>query len=314
MRQKWKKLAAAALSLAVLVCLRPPDASAAPAAPVAATYDLMQEGSNTSLQCAVGSSLTGDLGAGGLLTGMHVTIAEDGSASATLELGSGSTTVSGTAIQLTGWVDDTATPGYVNTEGTAVTEGVTYTTAEGESRITSLTFPLEAYQDSYQLRFHVTGAFSLNGNPLSEVNQTADATLTVDWDSANIPERTEDPDPADTTTGSTEVGYDYTVCYEVSIPASVTIDPATKTGAYVLEAKNFEFPEGGYVTVSATPAGLLTNTTDGNTISFTNTLDRTRLDATGDVLNGTVTATGTGKTSGHYQGTISFTINYFAAP
>lgn len=131
------------------------------------------------------------------------------------------------------------------------------------------------------------------------------AKLTIDWGSA------EKIVVADASSEqSANVEYTVEGGYEVEIPATITVDAATKNGNYTVSAKNFVIGENAYVTVTASEGGKLTCGSDE--LAFTNTLASGNLTKTGDTLAGTVEVIDSPSNTGKYTGTIDFVINYYA--
>ena len=169
--------------------------------------------------------------------------------------------------------------------------------------VDSITFPLTNTGDTFKLAIYVNS--DVMGAQFGGAGSTRDATLTVDWTSA------EEVKTADETTNqNATVTYDVTTGYEVVIPAIITVNPTTKVGEYEVEAQNFTIDPAAYVTVTADTAGSVAN--GGDSLAFTNVLEDAKLKASGDKLDGTVTVTDSATKPGTYTGTLDFTINYFA--
>ena len=256
----------------------------------------------------------------GLLTGTTVEVAEDGTATATLNLDK-TTGLSIYGVDCTAFIGTDEAPGYYK-DGAVTTDGVTYTTstdtvanANGEvNYITSITFPVDTATSEYTMWLYLdsnvmgcqlgdgTGTGSSNTPGVSTKHTAAFA---IDWETAEkIVEANE------TKSQSANVKYTVDGGYEVKIPAEITVDPTTKTAAYSVEAQNFVIEEGAYVTVTADANGTLSN--GNSSLAFTNTLESGKLTKSGDKLNGTVTVTDNASSAGEYAGTIDFTINFFA--
>lgn len=179
--------------------------------------------------------------------------------------------------------------------------------------VDSITFPVDVSQDEYELAIVVNSQVMGNrfGYPASSGNIYY-AYLTIDWNSAtpggSTPPTTEPP----TQTGTQSATVEYTVTgrYEVSIPATIVVDSATKIGEYSVEAADFLIPESAYVTVSADTEGTVAH--GSNALTFTNALSGENLEQTGDTLDGVVTITQNPSVPGEYTGTIDFEINYYS--
>lgn len=256
----------------------------------------------------------------GLLTGTTVEVAEDGTATATMNLG----TTSGLAIygvDCTAFIGTDEAPGYYK-DGAVTKENVTYTTstdtvanANGQvNYITSITFPVDTATDAYTMWIYldsnVMGCQLGDGTGTGSSNTPGVATkhtavFTIDWTTAEkIVEASE------TKSQSATVEYTVEGGYEVEIPATITVDAATKKGGYTVTAQNFVIEDNAYVTVTASENGELSNGTDK--LAFTNTLAEGQLMETGDTLNGTVEVTDSPSNPGKYTGTVDFTINFYA--
>lgn len=256
----------------------------------------------------------------GLLKSTSVEVSEDGSARATLELG----TTSGLSVYTvacTAFIGTDEAPGYY-ANGEVTKENVTYTVSEdtttnanGEVHyITSITMPIDTSVSEYTLWVYldsnVMGCQLGDGSGEGSSNTPGVATkhtakLTVDWSSA------EKIATADETKNATaNVEYNVAGGYEVEIPATINVDSATGKGTYSVTAKNFVIGNDAYVTVSASESGKLSNGSDE--ISFTNTLADGQLKKTGDSLDGTVEVTESASNPGKYTGVVNFTINYFS--
>lgn len=263
----------------------------------------------------------------GILTGASVNVDESGNASMTLHMSKSEVTIY--SVKAYTFIDNTASDlGYYNDEGELVKEGVTYTlssdTAPNASNeqinyVDSMTFPLTSYKDSYNLYMYlnsqVMGVQFCDGNGSGASNNPDVATpykaeLTVDWNSLSKGTAVNEVKASETKTQSAEVIYNVEGGYEVSIPSSITVDAATKTGEYTVEAKNFVIGSKAYVTVTADENGTLTS--GNSSVAFTNNLAAGKLSATGDTLDGTVTVTDSVSAPGAYVGTVNFVINYFA--
>lgn len=255
----------------------------------------------------------------GLLTSTTVTVDEDGTATATINLG----TTSGLSVYgvpCTAFIGTNEAPGYYK-DGAVTKENVTYTTstdtvANASSEvnyITSITLPVDTATSEYTLWLYldsnVMGCQLGDGSGTGASNNPGVATkhtakFTIDWESAKkIVE-------ADKTTSQTaNVEYIVTGGYEVEIPATITVNSTTKKGSYTVKAKDFILDEGSYVTVTASNSGKLSNGSDE--VAFTNTLESGKLEKDGDTLAGTVEVTASPSNPGKYKGTIDFEIKYF---
>ncbi len=131
------------------------------------------------------------------------------------------------------------------------------------------------------------------------------ASISVDLSSAK---KVAEPDKS--TNQSANVEYTVEGGYEVEIPATITVDAATKKGEYTVTAKNFIISKNAYVTVTASENGKLSNGSDE--LAFTNTLASEKLTKSGDTLAGTVEVTDSPSNPGKYTGTIDFVISYYA--
>lgn len=256
----------------------------------------------------------------GLLKETTVEVKEDGDAYVTLELG----VTSGLQIytvDCTAFIGTEETPGYYK-DGSVTKENVTYTvsdetvaTSSGQANyITSITMPIDTSVSEHYLWLYlnsnVMGCQFGDGSGSGASNNPGVATpykaiLTVDWDSA---EKIVQPDESSNQTATVE--YVVNAGYEVEIPATITVDPHSKTGAYEVTAQNFVIGDNAYVKVVASESGKLTS--GANELAFTNTLAEGQLQSTGDSLTGTVAVTGSPSVAGTYTGTIDFTINYYS--
>ena len=288
----------------------------------AGAFDAGDAGSYTvdaGLSCYV-SAMGGIEFGDGLLQGVTVTVDEDGAASATLSLTKSQVTIY--SITCDTFVDaaDSA-PGYYDAQGALQQAEYTLSqdtalnpSSEQVNYVDSMTIPVSQDVSEYHLWLYVNsqvmGVQFGDGQGTGSSNQPGVATpyaavLTIDWDSL-----TAAVEPDETSSQSATVNYTVANTYEVSIPATITVDPFTKTGDYTVEAKHFVLGEGSYVTVTADAAGTLSNGADS--VAFDNTLAEGQLTQTGDTLAGTVTVTGEAASSGTYSGTLNFTINFFA--
>lgn len=256
----------------------------------------------------------------GLLTDTTVTVAENGTATATINLG----TTSGLSVYgvaCTAFIGVDEAPGYYK-DGAVTKENVTYTTsadtvanANGQVHyMTSITLPVDTATSEYTMWIYldsnVMGCQLGDGSGTGASNTPGVATkhtakLTLDWESA---EKIVVADAS--STQSANVEYTVEGGYEVEIPATITVDATTKKGEYTVTAKNFVIGEKAYVTVTANDSGKLSNGSDK--LSFTNTLASGNLTKTGDTLAGAVEVTDSASNPGKYTGTIDFTINYYA--
>ena len=313
------KILSGVLALAMVMSMNIVTAFAAPTE--AGTYNV-----DATLSCYVNAMGGVEFSDGyGLLKGTTVKIAEDGTAKATISLG----TTSGLSIYgvaCTAFIGTDEAPGYYK-DGAVTTEGVTYTTstetvanANGQvNYINSITLPVDTGVSEYQMWLYldsnVMGCQLGDGSGSGASNTPGVATahtakLTIDWDSASAGESTEETVKADESTEqSANVEYTVTGGYEVEIPATITVDAATKKGSYTVTAKNFILDENAYVTVTADKSGKLTN--GSSELAFTNELGSAKLTKSGDSLDGTVTVTDDANNPGKYTGTINFIINYF---
>lgn len=309
------KIMSCVLAVAMLTSMLAVSASAA-ALTEAGSYTV-----DATLSCYVGAMGGVEFSDGyGLLTGTTVTVAEEGTATATINLG----TTSGLSVfgvACTAFIGTDEAPGYYK-DGAVTKENVTYTTstdtvanANGQvNYITSITLPVDTTTSEYTMWLYldsnVMGCQLGDGSGTGSSNTPGVATkhtakLTIDWESA-----VKSVEPDKTSTQSANVEYTVEGGYEVEIPATITVDAATKKGAYTVTAKNFVIGENAYVTVTASESGKLTNGSDE--LAFTNTLAGGNLTKTGDTLAGTVEVTGSPSNPGKYTGTIDFAINYFA--
>lgn len=201
----------------------------------------------------------------GLMTGTTVTVAEDGTATATINLG----TTSGLSIYgvaCTAFIGTDEAPGYYK-DGAVTKENVTYTTstdtvanANGQvNYITSITLPVGTATSEYTMWLYldsnVMGCQLGDGSGTGSSNTPGVATkhtakLTIDWESA-----VKIVEPDKTSNQSANVEYTVEGGYEVEIPATITVDATTKKGEYTVTAKNFVIGENAYVTVTASESG-----------------------------------------------------------
>ena len=311
----WGKIMSCVLAAAMLMSLSAVSAFAAAPAE-AGSYKV-----DAKLSCYVNAMGGIEFADGhGLLSGTTVTVADDGSAVATLSLGT-TTGLSIYTVDCTAFIGVDEAPGYYK-DGAVTKENVTYTVstdtvanANGQvNYITSITMPVDTAVSEYTMWLYLdsnvmgcqlgdgTGKGSSN-NPGVATAHTAK--LTVDWDSAEkIAVADESSDRTATVEYTVESGY------EVEIPAVITVDAATSKGSYNVTARNFVLDEGAYVTVTADESGKLAS--GSNELAFENTLEEGRLAKTGDTLAGEVTVTEAASNPGKYTGTINFTISYFS--
>lgn len=186
------------------------------------------------------------------------------------------------------------TPGTIGIYGqdgeTIITQWVFYAassqTAQSATEgtvnyIDYITFPLSYDSDTYNLTLFLDS--QVMGLQFTDPNTQATAStysaiVIIDWDSLlKIDE---------TSTVSSNVVYSLNNGYEVVIPATITIDSATKTDNHEVEAKNLTIGSDAYVTVNATKNSSLSN--GSNTVNFTNVLGSGILKNSGDKLSGTV--------------------------
>ncbi len=326
-----RKLLAAATAAAMVVASAPISAFAAPSGPIAAgTYT-----GDAALSCYVSAMNGVEFGGGGLFDD-KITITSDGTGNtfATLNFSNGNLTIYG--LEALTFIDATpnnpgnsrgitdGTIGIYEADGeTLVTEGVTYTLSEETvanpddemvQYVNSITFPLTHMSDTYNLTFFINS--QVMGVQFTMPNENATAgtyasTLTIDWDSLTLDDSSSvSNEGEDNTVQTSTVIYTVEGGYEVVIPASIQVDPSTKTGAYEVKAEDFVLESGAYVTVTADTAGTLSNGTVS--LSFTNTLESKHLTQTGDTLAGLVTVTDSTTAPGTYTGTLDFTIRYFS--
>lgn len=284
--------------------------------PEAGTYNVDAE-----LSCylsAMGGVEFGD----GILTGVQVEKEESGDMTMTLSLTKSEVTIY--SITCDTFVDATdSQPGFYDSQGNLNKNDVSYTLSEDTALnssseavhyVDSMSFPIDSLEDTYTLYLYINsnvmGVQFCDGSGMGASN-TPDvttpyvATLTVDWDSAELVAT-----PDESTTGSADVIYEVSAGYEVEIPAEIIVDSSTKTGEYTVTAVRFVADSGAYVTVTAAASGTLSNGAD--TVTFTNTLEDGRLQAAGDSLDGVITVTSDAPSAGTYTGTADFTIDYFA--
>jgi hypothetical protein len=287
----------------------------------AGTYEV-----DSTLSCLVNAMGGIEFANDELYKGATVTVNDDGQASATLEFSRGYGDFSIYGVAVNHFIDaSNSTPGYYDENGELVklTKGEGYTLSEdtianskGEevNYVTEITFPVSANTSDYTLYLYVNsnimGCQFCDGSGSAGSN-TPDAltpykaSLNIDWSTASKV-KTADK----TSSQSATVKYSVEEGYEVKIPAEISVDSATKTSSYSIEANNFVLPKNAYVTVTANETGSLSNGEDS--LAFTNELASGNLTKTGDKLSGTVTVTGDPSSAGEYTGTIDFTINYFA--
>lgn len=256
----------------------------------------------------------------GLLTDTTVEVKDDGSATATISLGK-TTGLSVYTVPCTAFIGTDEAPGYYK-NGTVTKENVSYTVSDDTAAnkngnvnyITSITLPVETSTSEYTMWLYldsnVMGCQLGDGSGTGASNTPGVATkhtakLTIDWSSA-----VKKAQATSTKTQSANVEYVVSGGYEVEIPATITINAATKKGAYTVTAKNFVIAENDYVTVTASESGSLSNGTDK--IRFKNTLAGGQLKADGNKLTGEIEIIDTAVNPGKYTGTIDFVINYFA--
>lgn len=254
----------------------------------------------------------------GLVKDSNVVVDDEGDTYLKLDLGT-TTGLSIYGVACTAFIGTDEAPGYYK-DGVVTTEGVTYTvsteTANNASGavnyIDSITFPVSEETSAYTMWLYldsnVMGCQLGDGSGTGASNTPGvvtkhTATVTIDWDSIELPADEE-------TTQDADVEYTVEGGYEVEIPSKIVIDPATKTAAYKVLAKNFVLGEGAYVTVTTDGSGELAF--GENTLAFTNALATGTLTTTGDELAGTVTVTDAPSVAGTYTGVINFVIKYFA--
>ncbi|MDR1914566.1 MAG: hypothetical protein LBQ68_08825 [Clostridiales bacterium] len=299
----------------------------------AAGYEDLEAGktyvADAELSCFVAAMGGVEFGGGGIFDG-KVTINVDagGNKSITMNFATGGFVIY--SVQAVTFLDANATAsnstrevpdgtiGIYDEDGvTIITEGVSYTessnTAEAPNGsqvnyIDSITFPLPYDSNTYGLTFYLNSQVMgmQFGKAAGSTNTSAYAAmLTVDWSSV-----TKVAVADETNQQSAVVNYNVPEGYEVSIPATITVDSSSKTGSYEIKAGNFVVAEDAYVTVTAATSGSVTN--GSKSIAFTNALESGKLEAAGDKLNGTVTITGSATAAGAYSGTLDFTISYFS--
>lgn len=256
-----------------------------------------------------------------LFSGMQVTVKEDGTRTATLNFKDDSSLVIYTVNAHCFINADKSPVGFYDADGILNTTDVTCTKSSNSAPdsngtqynyLETMTFDLPSVSDTYTLYLYIDsqimGVQFCDGNGTGASNNPNVATpykavLTVDWDSAVN---------GSVSTQSANVVYDYTASgtYEVSIPATINVDKATKTGSYEVTAENFDISTDAYVTVTAESNGNLY--CDGKAVTFTNELSDGQLKVTGDKLDGTITVTGTPTVEGKYEGITNFTIKYIS--
>ncbi len=248
-----------------------------------------------------------------------VNVDESGNATATISLGTGTGTIY--SVPHTDFVDPQVTPGYYDAAGEV--QDAQYTISENTAQnasgeninyVDSMTIPVSQDTSEYYvwiyINSNVMGVQFGDGTGSGSSNQPGVATpyvgkLTLDWSTL-----TEIVTPDETTEQSATVNYTVDNSYVVSIPAEITVDPATKTAAYTVEAQDFALTAGAYVTVTADTEGTLSNGTD--TLAFTNELASGQLNEDGQTLDGVITVTGEAASTGTYTGSLNFTVNYFS--
>lgn len=302
----------------VMVLGMVPAAFAAETSLNAGTYEV-----DATLSCYVNAMGGVEFSDGyGLLKGTSVTVDEDGNTTITLNLG----TTSGLSVYgvpCTAFIGIDEAPGYY-ADGTVTKEGVTYTVSEDTvanassevKYITSITLPVDTATSKYTLWVYldsnVMGCQLGDGSGTGSSNQPGVATkhtstLTIDWDSA---EKVVEADETSTQNANVSLVYEASGEYTVSIPATINVDKSTMTASYNVAAESFDIDDAAYVTVTASTDGILTNG-DGVTTTFTNTLADGQLKVTGDTLAGSVSVEAP-SAHGTFEGTITFTIKYFA--
>lgn len=248
-----------------------------------------------------------------------VNVDESGNATATISLGTGTGTIY--SVPHTDFVDPQVTPCYYDAAGEV--QDAQYTISENTAQnasgeninyVDSMTIPVSQDTSEYYvwiyINSNVMGVQFGDGTGSGSSNQPGVATpyvgkLTLDWSTL-----TEIVTPDETTEQSATVNYTVDNSYVVSIPAEITVDPATKTAAYTVEAQDFALTAGAYVTVTADTEGTLSNGTD--TLAFTNELASGQLNEDGQTLDGVITVTGEAASTGTYTGSLNFTVNYFS--
>ncbi len=193
---------------------------------------------------------------------------------------------------------DTAATVFDKDSGAAVSAG---NTADGTTVVVDLWMVVNSNVMGLQF---CDGSGTAGSNTFDSETKYV-ASVSVDLASA---EKIVEPDRS--TTQNATVEYTVSSGYEVEIPATITVDAATKKGEYTVSAKNFIIGENAYVTVTASEGGKLTCGSDE--LAFTNTLAAGNLTKTGDTLAGTVEVTDSPSNPGKYSGTIDFAINYYA--
>lgn len=283
--------------------------------PEAGTYNV-----DADLSCYV-SAMGGIEFGDGLVTGVQVEKEENGNMTMTVNFTKSEVTIYSIACYT--FVDATnSQPAFYDSEGKLNKEDATYTlssdtalnpSSQDVNYVDSLSFPISGLNETYTLYLYVNsqvmGVQFCNGNGTGSSNQPDvatpyAATLTVDWDTAELVDT-----PDETQNASSNVTYEVSAGYEVEIPAEITVDSATKTGKYTVQASNFIIDSEAYVTVVAEAGGTLSNGSD--TVTFSNTLEEGRLTATGDSLAGEIKVTSDAASAGKYTGSTDFTINYF---
>lgn len=246
-----------------------------------------------------------------LLSKTEVTVNDDGTAKFDLSFTKSSVTIYG--ITCDTFVDASADGAVLNyKDGSEWKSLDSYTLSEDTALnpnnenvnyVDSMSFTVSSITDTYDLGMYVnSNVMGVQFGGSDSANYSA--TLTVDW-SSTAKVKTADK----TSSQSATVKYSVEEGYEVSIPAEITVDSATKTGSYSIEAKSFVLPESAYVTVTANKSGSLSNGKDS--LAFKNELASGSLKQTGDKLSGTVTVTDDPASAGDYTGTVDFTINCF---
>ncbi|WP_426350280.1 hypothetical protein ACPWSR_03310 [Alloiococcus sp. CFN-8] len=274
----------------------------------AGTYEV-----EASLTCFVQAMGGVEFGAP-LLTGTTVVVNEDGTADMTLSFTTDSMTIYGVACE--NFIDaDAGQIGYFDgstwkdASYTKSSNTIANSAGEAVHYVDTMTFRLPSASDTYDLSLYINS--NVMGVQFGGADAKYNATLTVNWDSAKeIGPPAETVPPTESSSQSSKVELVVEGGYEVEIPATITVDASTKKGNYTVVAKNFVIPEKAYVTVTASKSGALVNGKDS--LSFTNTLENKKLQATGDELSGTVEVTTSPSNPGKYAGTIDFTINYYS--
>ncbi len=264
--------------------------------------DSLEEGRYTigaSLSCYVNAMGGIEFGTA-IYDSARIDVDSNGEIQITINLKSGSISIYGVKASM--YVDPQGIVQYHDGVTWVDSEHTTYD-EDGTIIVSSMTLPVSKDISVYNLGLKIES--TMMGSQFGGEGASREAILTLDWS-----DLTKIMDADEVTTQSSQVSYNISGSYEVSIPSTIQVDTLTNTADYTVEANNFVLGSQAYVKVTTEQSGSLSNGT--TSLSFTNGLDGTTLRKTGDVLNGQIVIAETPSQTGNYIGTVDFNIEYYS--